>query len=97
LPIVSSTGKTFKINLIINTATAYFQFKKINVIAMPQSNQPNNPTQAGNIGSSGGRVPLRLACISLISNVVIDEVIAYRTVRGIIIDELIGVLNSVII
>ena len=95
-PNVSSTGKTFKINFITKIIIAYCQFKKIMEIKIIQCSHAITPTQLGNIGSLDGRRPSLFACIILMSKVVIDEVIRYITVNAIMIGELHGVLNSVI-
>ena len=93
-PIISRTGKTFRINLITKTNIAYFQLSKNNATISNQSAQKTSTTHFGGIGSSEGKVPFRFACVILISNVVIAEVIAYKIVITIIIGELMAVLNN---
>lgn len=94
LPIVSKTGNTERMNFEMNTITAYCQLSKRMASPIVQWSQPTKPTQLGNIGSSGGIVPLFLACSNRLSNVVIDDVIANTIVKTINENESIGVLNS---
>lgn len=93
-PTVSNTGKTLKINLIIKTSMAYFQFNKSNERPIIQFNQYSSATHCGKDCSFN---PSFCARIILISKVVIDDVKKYTTVIMIIIGDSMGVLNNSIL
>jgi hypothetical protein len=60
-PIISKTGRHFKIKRIMKIKIANFQFKKINPRKRAQSIQKMNLTQSGRSGSSTESVPFRFA------------------------------------
>jgi hypothetical protein len=73
LPNVSNTGSTFKTKRMPYTIAAALTFKINIVTSTTDSIHTIKPTIGGSIGSSAGKTPAFFACISLVSNVVMQK------------------------